>query len=127
MSLIVGVGASRGVTIAEVGALIDRLWLEHGLDPSRLTAFATIDLKAAEPGLVAIAGAYHCQLLTYPARVLATVTVPNPSTVVRERTGTSSVAEAAALYCAAQLGENARLVVPKLKSPAATCAVAEHR
>jgi cobalt-precorrin 5A hydrolase/precorrin-3B C17-methyltransferase len=38
------------------------------------------------------------RLLTYSADILNTINVPNPSEVVKQEVGTSSVAEAAAIY-----------------------------
>ncbi len=58
---------------------------------------------------------------TYPARQLATVEVPTPSSVVASHAGTPSVAEAAALLSA----RHGRVVVPKQRSTHATCALAE--
>src|SRR6202035_4156816 len=54
-SLVVGVGASKRVSCAEVLGLIDATLAEAGLSPASVTALATVDAKAAEPGLVAAA------------------------------------------------------------------------
>jgi hypothetical protein len=56
--------------------------------------------------------------------VLAQVAVPNPAEGVRARTGTASVAEAAALHGARALGGDALLVVEKRATARATAAVA---
>ena len=66
--------------------------------------------------------------MTYDARALAVLDVPNPSRAPMAAVGTPSVAEAAAL-AAAPGGE---LLVPKRKSapgavPRATAAVVRHR
>jgi cobalt-precorrin 5A hydrolase / precorrin-3B C17-methyltransferase len=90
-------------------------------------AYASVDLKAGEPGiLAAIAPA---PLRTYPAGALAGVTVPNPSEVVRAEVGTPSVAEAAALHAAAELGAGAavELVAEKTKGANVTVAAARIR
>ena len=100
-SLVVGIGASRGVPAAEVTALIDGALADAGLSPRSVRQAATVDLKADEAGLLAAIQAGDWPLAVYPADALATVPVPNPSEVVRAATGTPSVAEAAALLAAA--------------------------
>jgi cobalt-precorrin 5A hydrolase / precorrin-3B C17-methyltransferase len=125
-TLVVGIGSVRGVPAAAVAATLDRL-RERGFDPRAVCAYASVDLKADEPGiLAAIAPA---PLRTYPAAVLAGVPVPNPSEVVRAAVGTPSVAEAAALYAAAELAAGApvELVVDKVVDENVTMAVARIR
>ncbi|MFK4149020.1 precorrin-3B C(17)-methyltransferase [Streptomyces sp. NPDC004065] len=123
-SLVVGVGASRGVTAEEVLDLVGDALRDAGLSARCVARLATVDAKAGEPGLVEAAGRLGVPLVTYSARELAGVAVPNPSKAPLAAVGTPSVAEAAAL---AGGGE---LLVPKRKSrradggPAmATCAV----
>jgi cobalt-precorrin 5A hydrolase/precorrin-3B C17-methyltransferase len=125
-SLFVGLGASRGVPTAEVGALIDQALDEAGLSPRSVRAAATIDLKQDEPGLVAAVRARGWPLITFPAADLATVPVPHPSDTVRAAVGTPSVAEAAALLAATHSNPISpdSLIVPKRISAHATVAVA---
>jgi cobalt-precorrin 5A hydrolase/precorrin-3B C17-methyltransferase len=126
-TLVVGIGSARGVPADAVAATLHRLESEHGLDPRAIRGYASVDLKAAEPGiLAAIAPA---SLRTYPADVLAAVEVPNPSEVVRAEVGTASVAEAGALHAAAELADGApvELVVEKIKGGNVTVAAARIR
>ncbi|MGY5102612.1 precorrin-3B C(17)-methyltransferase [Streptomyces sp. 900105245] len=123
-SLVVGVGASRGAPAEEVLGLIGEALREAGLSAGSVAELATVDAKAAEPGLVAAAGRLGVPLVTYSAEELAAVEVPNPSDAPLAAVGTPSVAEAAALAAGGEL------LVPKRKSeradgrPAmATCAV----
>lgn len=120
-SLVVGVGASRNVSSAEVLGLIDAALAEAALSPASVTALATVDAKAAEPGLTAAAAQRGWPLLSYPAARLAAVPVPNPSGAALAAVGTPSVAEAAALASADVLA------VPKRKSAMATVAVGRVR
>jgi cobalt-precorrin 5A hydrolase/precorrin-3B C17-methyltransferase len=99
-SLVVGIGASRGVTAAEVSALIDDALADAGLSPRSVRLAATVDLKADEEGLLEAVRGRDWQLAFFPAAGLAAVPVPNPSETVRSATGTPSVAEAAALLAA---------------------------
>ncbi len=126
-TLVVGIGSARGVPASAVAGVLRRVADEHRLDLRAVRAYASVDLKADEAGiLAAIAPA---SLLTYPAEVLAAVDVPNPSEVVRAEVGTASVAEAAALHAAAELGGGAavELVAPKAKGDNVTVAVARIR
>ncbi|WP_084316735.1 precorrin-3B C(17)-methyltransferase [Actinospica robiniae] len=127
--LVVGVGASRGVSADEVLETVDAALGRGGLDPRDVRALATVDLKADETGILAAARLRAWPLLVHPAAELADVEVPNPSAVVRAAAGTPSVAEAAARYAGPgrALG---RMLVEKTKSPRenpmATAAVAAH-
>ncbi|MBB6170803.1 cobalamin biosynthesis protein CbiG [Nocardiopsis mwathae] len=122
--LVVGVGAVRGVSAAEVGGLIDRILAEAGLAPESVRALATVDRKADEEGILRAAAERGWPVVTYPAAELAGVDVPHPSEAVRARAGTPSVAEAAALRAAADVGCCAGLAAAKRKTANATAAVA---
>jgi cobalt-precorrin 5A hydrolase/precorrin-3B C17-methyltransferase len=120
-SLVIGVGASKNVSGAEVLGLIDETLAEAGLSPASVTALATVDAKAAEPGLVAAARQRGWPLLAHPAARLAALPVPNPSAAALAAVGTPSVAEAAALASADVLA------VQKRKSAMATVAIGRVR
>ncbi|WP_242905339.1 cobalamin biosynthesis protein [Actinomadura terrae] len=122
---VVGVGASSGAGAGEVADLIGSVLDEAGLEPGAVWCVATADGRAAERVLRAAAGRCGLPLVAYPVDVLAQVEVPSPSDAVRARTGTASVAEAAALHAARSAGgEGVRLVVRKRRSARATAAVA---
>ena len=112
---VVGIGASSGVTAEEVLAAIDAV-LPPGATDVRL---ATLDVKAAEPGIVEAAARRGWPLIGHDAPTLAGVAVPSPSVVALAAVGTASVAEAAAL-----LGGGS-LIVPKTAHGRVTVAVAE--
>ncbi|MGW2813139.1 Rv2231c family pyridoxal phosphate-dependent protein CobC [Streptomyces sp. NPDC001415] len=122
-SLVVGVGASKGVSVDEVLGLIGAALADAGLDPLAVAELATVDGKSGEPGIVGAAAKLGVPVVSYAAAELAAVPVPHGSDAALAAVGTRSVAEAAAL---AGGGE---LLVPKRKSsPAegaamATCAI----
>jgi cobalamin biosynthesis protein CbiG len=89
----VGIGAVAGVTAEEVLAAIDAV-LPPGAQDVRL---ATLDARAAEPGIIEASRRRHWPLVGHDAPTLAGVAVPSPSEVARAAVGTGSVAEAAAL------------------------------
>lgn len=135
-TLVVGVGSAKGVPASAVTAALARLDSEHGLDLRAVRAFATLDRKADEAGILDAVtdwAFWHWQdestLRTYPADVLSTVDVPNPSDAVLAEVGTPSVAEAAALHAAAEISGDGpvELVAPKLKGDNVTVAAARIR
>ncbi|MDR7300669.1 precorrin-3B C(17)-methyltransferase [Haloactinomyces albus] len=137
-TLVVGIGSASGIPRTTVTETLARLDSEHGLDPRAIRAFATVDLKAEERGIldaVQDMGFWNSPdgaelpLMPYPAQDLADVWVPHPSEVVRAEVGTPSVAEAAALHAAAELAEGAdtELVADKIKGDNVTVAAARIR
>ncbi|GEL17134.1 cobalamin biosynthesis protein [Pseudonocardia asaccharolytica] len=127
--LVVGLGSARGVSSGAVRALLRRIYDGHDLDPRLVCAYASIDRRAAEPGLLAAIA--PASLRTFPAARLDAVAVPHPSERARAAAGTGSVAEAAALLAAAEVaaGDWARvaLIVPKTAGDRVTAAVARIR
>ena len=119
MSLVVGLGSSRGVHAAAVWSAL-RLAVP---DVTAITAFATVDRRRDEPGLLAVVGEHGAPLHCYPATELDAIAVPHPSESVRGHVGTRSVAEAAALLVARDLGGGS-LIVPKQRGEHVTVAVA---
>lgn len=120
MSYVVGLGSSRGARTQAV-----RDVLADALGESRdIAAFATVDRRRHEPGLLAVAREYGLELRCYAPAALDAVEVPSPSDAVHGHVGTASVAEAAALLAARDLGGGS-LVVPKLRGEHVTAAVAE--
>lgn len=129
--LVAGMGASFGVSVEEVRALLDLALDQLGLDSSALTAIATVDSKAREQGLVELAAELDVPLVPHSAPELAKVAVPHPSAVVDAAVSTPSVAEAAALlglpgWRAGNPAAAVELLVGKTASPRATVAIARH-
>lgn len=116
-SLVAGLGCNRGTTAASLRELLHRTLADAGLAPRSLAAITTVDAKADEPGLVELAAGLGVPLVTYPADVLAGFDVPNPSDHAQVAVGTPSVAEASVL------ARGAALLVPKQRTPEATCAI----
>ncbi|MGH3946095.1 MAG: cobalamin biosynthesis protein [Pseudonocardiaceae bacterium] len=119
MRLVVGLGSSRGVRASAVCSALR----SAVPDLTAITAFATVDRRRDEPGLLVVIREHGAPLHCYPAAELDAVDVPYPSESVRGHVGTRSVAEAAALLAARELGGGS-LVVPKLRGEHVTVAVA---
>lgn len=113
MNIALGIGCDRGTPAATVAQCIAEALDACGATPTDVRAVASIDLKADEAGLIEAARARGWTVHFYPAAVLATVPVPNPSETVRKYTGTPSVAEAAALLAAG--ADMSQLLIEKHK------------
>ena len=112
--VVVGVGARAGTPADEVLAAVDAV-LPPG---ARVTALATVDRRAAEPGVQQAASSRGWTLVARTTDELARVAVPTPSARVAAALGVPSVAEAAAL------ADGGDLLVPKTVHGRVTVAVA---
>lgn len=110
----IGLGCDRGTPEATLQQVLDAALDGLGASPAQVVAAASIDLKADETGLLALASTHGWTMRFYPAAELAQVAVPHPSETVRRHTGTPSVSEASALLAGGGLPMTA-LVVEKLK------------
>ncbi|CAM5559959.1 Aminotransferase OS=Streptomyces alboniger OX=132473 GN=CP975_07835 PE=3 SV=1 [Streptomyces alboniger] len=122
--LVVGVGACEAAPEEEVLGLIRDTVRAAGLSERAIAELATVDVKAAEPGIVAAAARLGVPVVAYAAHDLAEVSVPNPSPASSAAVGTPSVAEAAALRGGGELLVPKRKSSPAGRPPMATCAIA---
>ncbi|MEO5659140.1 MAG: cobalamin biosynthesis protein [Polaromonas sp.] len=114
MQVAVGLGCDRGTPLATLQQALDEALALAGARLDDVAAAASIDLKADEPGLLALAERHGWTLTFYTAAQLASVPVPNPSETVRKYTGSPSVSEAAVLLAAASLAGHALAVTALL-------------
>ena len=119
-SLVLGIGASRGVSVEELDELVTTTLAHHGLSARSVSLVATVDAKADEDAILELCARTGWTLVTHAAPLLAATEVPNPSRHPLDAVGTPSVAEAAAL-------QHGDLVVAKTKSAMATLAVSRIR
>lgn len=120
---VLGVGCARGCAPAELAKLAARVLRQAGIAPGALAAVATVDLKADEPAVLALARGWDVPLRLFPAAELEAETgrTASPSDVVFAEIGSHGVAENAALAAA---GPAAELLCPKTKTAMATAALA---
>lgn len=116
-SLVVGMGCNRDTSLDALRGLLQHTLHEAGLAQASVTALTSVDVKADEPGLIALAAELGVPLRTFAADELAGHDVPNPSEQALAAVGTPSVAEASVLAAGAEL------IVPKQKTAEVTCAV----
>ena len=121
--LALGLGCERGCAPDELIGLVERTLDAGGLAPEALACVASLDVKADEPAVRAVADTLGVPLRLFDAAALERETprLTAPSDVVFRAVGCHGVAEAAALACA---GAEGTLAVPKTKSARGTCAVA---
>jgi len=121
--LAVGVGCERGTAPGELAGLVDGTLADHGLAPAAVACVVSLDLKADEAAVHAVADRLGVPARFFSARELEAETprLANPSDVVFAEVGCHGVAEGAALAAAGAAGS---LIVEKRKSARATCAVA---
>lgn len=121
---VLGVGCARNAPVDELGSSIEAMLRDAGIAPGAIAAIATLDLKADEPAVNALARAFGVPLKLFTAAELEEMTprLANPSDVVFAEVGCHGVAEAASL---ASAGEDAVLSVEKRKTANTTCALAK--
>jgi len=109
-SLVLGLGCDRGAPTEMVARGVDALLARSGLAGASVKAIATVDKKADEVALLALAKARGWTMHTYPAETLDAVPgIETPSETVKKFVGTRGVAEPAALLAAGAT----KLLVPK--------------
>ena len=131
-TLVAGVGCRRGVDVEHLRELLKSTLQEHRLAMHSVAKIATIDIKADEPGVIALAESLGVPLEIYAAAELNAVgsrtidsepggelNQPTPS-AAQDLLGVFGVSEPAAMLAAGADG----LVAPRTKSDRATIAVA---
>ncbi|WP_085525893.1 precorrin-3B C(17)-methyltransferase [Maritimibacter sp. HL-12] len=118
---VLGAGCARNADPAELDALVSDTLATHEIAPGAIAAVATIDLKADEPAVNALARKLGVPLHLFTAAELEAQTpnLANPSEIVFAEVGCHGVSEAAALAAA----PGSALAVEKHKSANATCAL----
>ncbi|MEE3099516.1 MAG: precorrin-3B C(17)-methyltransferase, partial [Pseudomonadota bacterium] len=121
--LALGVGCARGCPPDELIGLARRTLAEAGLSAWEVASVHSLDLKADEAAVHALAADLGVPARFHPAARLEEEAprLATPSDVVFAETGCHGVAEGAALAAA---GPDGALLVPKAKTAMATCAVA---
>lgn len=121
-NLVLGMGSERGAPVDDAISLAEKVLSDGGLSAHSLAAIASIDLKADESALHAVADHFGVPAWFYDAEKLNQYEgqLKNPSEIVKAEVGVLGVAEGAALAAT-----NGALLVEKIKSPHATAAIAK--
>ncbi len=122
--IVAGIGCRKGCGADEIVALIEQAVRDAGIANCRFTALAAPRFKQDEPGPRGAAERMNLPLLLIEDAAMraAEPQCATRSVTALEATGFASVAEAAAL---AAVGPEGRLVLPRIASNMATCALAE--
>ena len=122
--LALGVGCERGAAADELIALAEDTLAAHGLAREAIACVASLDVKADEAAVHALAESLGVAARFFDRATLEAETprLENPSDAVFAAVGCHGVAEGAALAAG---GGEARLIVAKTKSRRATCAIAQ--
>ena len=123
--LLLGVGCRRGKSEEELEAFVRETLEKEKLSSMAVAGIASVDVKADEVGILALAEQLAVPFLTYPAGRLQCVDGTFTSSgFVAQQVGVDNVCERAAV-CAA--GEGGRLLVQKTACEGKTLAIAEKK
>ena len=117
---VLGIGCRRGTSAAQLEAAFAQFCAAHGLAAVCITAAASIDLKAHEPGLLEF-----CRIHGWPVQFYSAAQLQNapgqftPSAFVRSVTGVDNVCERAAVLAA-----GGTIILPKQAGNGVTFALA---
>lgn len=119
--LVAGMGCRKGVTRRELEDHLRHVFHAQRLSVNSLAKIVSVDLKADDPGLLALAQTLNVPIEFYTRDQLDQVkTVPNPSSLVNKHIGVKSVCEAAAMLATGRTS----LVTPKMANRTVTLALA---
>ena len=120
-SLVAGIGCNRNTDKDEIKNFLEEVLEESKLAMTGLARIATINLKADEPGLLALGEELKLPISFYDKKELHKVEgIVSPSDMVEKHTGVKSVCEAAAILAS----NNGKLIVKKHSTGNVTVAIA---
>ncbi len=119
-----GMGCERGAETSEAIELATEILNATGLSPHALAGVFSIDVKADEAAINAVAAHFNVPARFFDVTTLEAETprLVNPSDVVYAGVGCHGVAEGAAL---AAVGLSGKLIAPKMKTKRVTAALAQ--
>ncbi len=123
----VGMGCEKGCPESELASLLENCLQQAGIGIDQVSSINSIELKAQEAGLIALAGTLEKPFNTWSVDQLKQVEaqMSTKSDYVYSVVGVYGVAEPSALIAAQTLGnEPAELILTKQKTAKATCAIA---
>ena len=123
--LVLGIGCRKGVPSSEIRVFAEECLREAGLAIADVSAIASIDIKAEEPGIKALSEELSVPFITFSGSVLAEAPGEYTSSeFVREKTGVDNVCERAAVTAA---GPGSELLIRKQARNGITIACAAKR
>lgn len=122
-----GMGCERNCPLEFLESLMLDALAQKGLTPNDIHSLNSIDIKADETNLIALAAKYHWDFNTYSAQELSPMEslLSTKSDYIFNTVGVYGVAESAALLAIQnKTGTEPELILNKIKNAKATCAVA---
>ena len=120
-TLVAGIGCNRNTAMEEMKQLLEETLKKFRLSSKSLKNLASIDLKADETGLLALAERLNLSIQFFTRDELNQVSkIQNPSAMVEKHIGVKSVCEAAAIIAT----QDGNLIVPKQSTRNVTVAIA---
>ena len=122
-----GMGCERNCPLEFLESLMLDALAQKGLTPSDIHSLNSIDIKADETQLIALADKYHWDFNTYSAQELTPMEslLSSKSDYIFNTVGVYGVAESAALLAVQmETGTEPELILNKIKNAKATCALA---
>ncbi|MBR2559470.1 MAG: cobalt-precorrin 5A hydrolase [Firmicutes bacterium] len=120
--LVLGIGCRRGMPAEEIRDLAEECLDMIGAGLESVSAIASIDIKASEPGILQLSKELSVPFITFDADLLARAPGEyTASDFVREKTGVDNVCERSAVLAA---GSDGALLLRKQARNGITCAVA---
>ncbi len=110
-ALCVGLGSQRGIDSEEFVKSFEKELKKCGFSPANVCGLASASIKQSERAFAALAEKLKVPIRFYDEKTLIKIPKPNPSGVVKRKTGTDGVCEPAALFLAGAK----KLVVEKTK------------
>ena len=125
--LVIGMGCKKDVPFDELRQAFDTTLTEAGFAAESVSALATVDLKATEPGLLELAASLNLPLQIIPATKLVTAFPANgrdqlSQSAAQEKLDLPGVSEPCALLVA---GEGSQLLAAKRSFERCTVAIAQ--
>jgi len=123
----IGMGCERGCPKEHLQALLEDALKQVNIDLSDVSNINSIDIKADEEGLITLAESLKKPFQTYSKEELSSVEhlLSIKSDYVYNTVGVYGVAESAALFAAQKAtNSNSELILNKIKTDKATCAIA---
>lgn len=122
---VIGIGCRRNKAYAELEAVVKKQIDRVGIRGESIMAFASIDRKKDEEGLIRLASRYNLPFLTFTEDSLKEIPGEfNSSAFVEEQVGVDNVCERSAL---AACGDNGKLILEKQAENGITVAIAERK
>lgn len=122
---VIGIGCKRGKAAEQIDHFVNRALKESGISMEQVAAFASIDRKKDEEGILWMSSHYGIPLVTYSAEELQQVEGNfHASEFVKSQVGVDNVCERAALRFS---GPDGILVTGKQAEDGITVAIAKRR